>query len=100
MPTRDIDGDFDGFGIVYLEAAMAKKAVIAGESGGVKDAVQGGLTGILVNPLDTEKIANASIKLATEKQTRDQLGQNAYERAKRDFRWEDKIRKIFNAINN
>jgi len=100
MPTRNIDGDFDGFGIVYLEAAMAHKPVIAGESGGVKDAVQGGITGILVNPLDTEKIANASIKLATEPETRKQLGDKAYERAQRDFRWEDKIKKIHSAITN
>lgn len=100
MPTRNIDGDFDGFGIVYLEAAIAHKSVIAGESGGVKDAVQGGLTGILVDPSSVEKIANASIKLATEPETRKQLGENAYERAIRDFRWEDKIKKIYDAIVN
>lgn len=99
MPARNIEGDFEGFGIVYLEAARAKKAVIAGEAGGVKDAVQGGITGILVNPLNTEGITNAIIKLANEKDVRDTLGMNAFIRAEKDFRWEDKISKIHNAIN-
>ena len=100
MPSRDIEGDFEGFGIVYLEAAIAHKASLAGESGGVKDAVQGGITGILINPLDKRKITDAIIKLATEKETREMLGNNAFMRAEKDFRWPDKIGKIFKAINN
>lgn len=100
MPARNIDGDFDGFGIVYLEAAMARKAVIAGESGGIKDAVQGGITGVLVNPNDKEKITNAIISLATQKEIRDTLGNNAFARAEKDFHWKDKVNKIFSAINN
>jgi phosphatidylinositol alpha-1,6-mannosyltransferase len=99
MPSRNIEGDFEGFGIVYMEAAMHHKPSIAGESGGVKDAVQGGITGILINPENEEQIANAIIQLATKEDTRKTLGENAYQRAKKEFRWEDKIQKIFNAIN-
>jgi glycosyltransferase involved in cell wall biosynthesis len=78
---------------------MHHKPSIAGESGGVKDAVQGGITGILINPENEEQIANAIIQLATKEDTRKTLGENAYQRAKKEFRWEDKIQKIFNAIN-
>jgi len=99
MPSRNIDGDFEGFGIVYMEAAMAGKAVLAGESGGVKDAVQGGVTGILVDPQNSERIVNAIIKLAKEPETRNTLGKNALARAEKDFNWSDKIKKIYNAIN-
>ena len=99
MPARETEGDLEGFGIVYLEAAIHAKAVLAGESGGVKDAVLGGQTGILVNPLDKRKITDAIIKLASEKETRDLLGRNAQERVLRDFRWEDKIKKIYDIIN-
>ncbi|MBI4779135.1 glycosyltransferase family 4 protein [Candidatus Falkowbacteria bacterium] len=49
MPSRNINGDFEGFGIVYLEANLAGKPVIAGKSGGVGDAVLDGLHGLLVN---------------------------------------------------
>lgn len=99
MPSRNIEGDFEGFGIVYMEAAMHHKPVIAGESGGVKDAVQGGITGILVNPERDDQILNSIIQLATKEDTRKQLGEQAYTRAKNDFRWEDKIQKIFNELN-
>jgi len=43
-------GDFEGFGIVYLEANLAKKPVIAGDSGGVRDAVVHNLNGLVVDP--------------------------------------------------
>ena len=49
MPARNIAGDFEGFGIVYLEANLAKKPVIAGDSGGVRDAVVHNLNGLVVD---------------------------------------------------
>ncbi len=48
MPARSIDGDFEGFGIVYLEANIYGKPVIAGRSGGVSDAVLHNESGLLV----------------------------------------------------
>ena len=63
MPAREEDGDFEGFGIVYLEANSYSKPVIAGDSGGVRDAVKDGVNGLLVNPESVEEIKNAIIKL-------------------------------------
>src|SRR5204863_3187278 len=40
MPNRALGGtDWEGFGIVFVEAARAGRAVVAGNSGGVADAV-------------------------------------------------------------
>lgn len=99
MPSRQIDGDFEGFGIVYLEANLMSKPVIAGDSGGVKDAVAGAVSGILVDGKNPERIAGAIINLAGDKELRDRLGRQGRERAIKDFNWKNQVNKIYNIIN-
>ncbi|MEI6597163.1 MAG: glycosyltransferase family 4 protein [bacterium] len=96
MTSRNIAGDFEGFGIVYLEANLAGKPVIAGRSGGVGDAVIDGLNGLLVNPEDTSQITSAVIKLALNPGLRQKLGERGKERAINDFNWRKQINKIYN----
>ncbi|MDP2736432.1 MAG: glycosyltransferase family 4 protein [bacterium] len=98
MPSRNIDGDFEGFGIVYLEANLAGKPVVAGKSGGVGDAVIDGLNGLLVNPEDTGQITSAVIKLAQNPELRKKLGEQGKIRAINDFNWPKQINKIYKAI--
>lgn len=98
MPSRNINGDFEGFGIVYLEANLAGKPVIAGRSGGVADAVIDGLNGLLVNPEDTNQITSAVIKLAGDHELRQKLGEQGRERAVNDFNWQKQINKIYMSL--
>jgi phosphatidylinositol alpha-1,6-mannosyltransferase len=56
-------GGAEGFGIVCLEAAACGVPVVAGRSGGLVDAVQDGVTGILVDPLDLGAAAEAIVVL-------------------------------------
>lgn len=98
--SRNIDGDFEGFGIVYLEAALAGKPVIAGDSGGVRDAVKNSYSGILVNPENTERIAGAIIRLAQDENLRIELGEQGRERALKEFNWEKQTGEIYKIINN
>jgi len=65
MPSRSrLAGlEVEGLGIVYLEASACGLPVLAGDSGGAPDAVQQGVTGLVVNGLDKKAIANAAIKL-------------------------------------
>jgi phosphatidylinositol alpha-1,6-mannosyltransferase len=100
MPARNIKGDFEGFGIVYLEANLAGKPVIAGNSGGVGDAVQNMISGLLVNPENTAEISKAIIKLATDANLRKKLGEQGRQRALMEFRWEDKVKLIYRIITN
>jgi len=60
---RPAKGDVEGFGIVYLEASAAGRAVVAGRSGGVMDAVEDGVTGLLVDPEDPRAVAEAIVHL-------------------------------------
>lgn len=60
MPNRIMpDGEREGYGIVFVEAALAGKPVIGGRTGGAFDAIVDKETGILVDPNDPAEIATA-----------------------------------------
>lgn len=99
MPAKDLDGDFEGFGIVYLEANLCSKPVIAGNSGGVSDAVEDNVNGLLVNPENLEEIKNAIIKLIGDKDLREKLGRQGRGRAINDFSWQGQAEKVFLSIS-
>ena len=98
MPSKNINGDFEGFGIVYLEANMAGKPVIASQSGGVGDAVVNGVNGLLVDQENIDKIADAIIKLVEDENLRKKLGESGRNRALKDFNWQRQAKKIFNIL--
>ena len=94
MPSRDITGDFEGFGIVYLEANLCGKPVIAGDSGGIKDAVINGETGLVVNSDNLEEVSAAISVLAENESLRHKLGITGQNRALKDFNWEKRAEEI------
>ena len=98
MPSRRIGDDFEGFGIVYLEANLAGKPVIAGEAGGVRDAVRDGRNGLMVNSDSPEDIKEAVIRLFNDAELRTKLGTFGRQRAIRDFSWEVRAKKIAQII--
>jgi phosphatidylinositol alpha-1,6-mannosyltransferase len=99
MPAREIKGDVEGFGIVYLEANIYNKPVIAGASGGVGDAIIHGLNGLLVNPENINEITKAIIQLARDEALRGQLGEAGRLRAEKEFNWQAQGEKIYNLIH-
>jgi phosphatidylinositol alpha-1,6-mannosyltransferase len=77
MPARHrtgIDAEGEGFGLVFVEAGAAGLPVIAGEGGGTDAAVEAGVSGLLVDPLDPSAIAEATIVLLTDPELRGRLG--------------------------
>jgi phosphatidylinositol alpha-1,6-mannosyltransferase len=97
---RQIGSDVEGFGIVYLEAGLHGKPVIAGDSGGVRDAVEDNLNGLLIDPTDTAAIARAVAGLAKDETLRRQLGEQGRERALARFSWQKQIMKIYNIVSD
>jgi len=93
MVSKNLPGQFgeEGFGIVYLEANACGKPVVGGDSGGVRDAVIDGVTGLLVNPLDSEALFEALDRLISRKDLRDSLGQQGRQRAVNEFQWRDRV---------
>jgi glycosyltransferase involved in cell wall biosynthesis len=53
----------EGFGRVYVEAALAGKPVIGSLSGGAAEAVLHGKTGFLVNPDSSDEVAEAVLSI-------------------------------------
>lgn len=94
MPARQIAHDYEGFGIVYLEANLFKKAVIAGKSGGVPDAVINNLNGILIDPNDLYQLSYSIEKLLVNDNLAKKLGEKAYNRAKNYFNWKILAKKL------
>ncbi len=94
LPAVDLDGDYEGFGIVYLEAGLMGKPVVAGRSGGVADAVIDGQTGLIVDASQPENLTMAISKLLDDAELRDRMGRAGRERAKREFNWERQARRI------
>jgi phosphatidylinositol alpha-1,6-mannosyltransferase len=78
MPAREEkeNASMEGFGIVYLEASACALPVVAGRSGGVVEAVQDGVTGILVEPDDPQALAKVLQTLLNDPALRQRLGEN------------------------
>jgi len=76
-PSEEVEGDVEGFGVALGEAGAHGIPVIAGNSGGVADAVVHGETGYLVDPLDINQICEALTQLLDNDGQRRRLGQNA-----------------------
>jgi len=74
---------FEGFGIVYLEAGACGKPVIATDAGGIRDAVLDRETGIVVPDGDTKGIARALVELCHDENRCRRLGENGREYARK-----------------
>jgi len=63
MPNRAIDGDNEGFGMVFLEAAACGRPSLAGRDGGTGDAVIEGVTGLRVDGGSVAAVADGLCRL-------------------------------------
>jgi len=89
MPSRAFEqnGNWcgEGFGRVYVEAALAAKPVVAGRAAGAAEAVLEGETGWLVDPESTDEIAAAVARLLTSPTLAAKMGRRAREWARENF---------------
>ena len=78
-------GDIEGFGITYLEASANALPVVGGTSGGTADAVEDGVSGVLVDPTDVRAVGEAISRLFLEPERARSLGEAGKARVERDF---------------
>jgi phosphatidylinositol alpha-1,6-mannosyltransferase len=95
MPTRELRGDpVEGFGIVYLEANAAGKPVLATRCGGVADAVEDQVSGVLLEPGDEDALVEAIVSLLGDRARLQEMGQAGLRRVRGRFTW-DRIAQEF-----
>lgn len=93
-PTVVDSIDREGFGIVYLEAAVFGVPSIATDQPGVDEAVLNGQTGLLVPDGDIEALAEAILNLYCHPEERKRLGENARRRVLEEFSSEKQFEKL------
>jgi phosphatidylinositol alpha-1,6-mannosyltransferase len=97
----------EGFGMALVEASACGKPVIGGRSGGVPDAVQDGVTGLLVNPNDSEAVAAAILRVLQEPGVAKTLGENGRRWVESEMNWtraadefEQAMKKFFPGVSS
>ncbi len=73
----DNPADYEGFGIVYLEAAYWGVPSVAARFAGPAEVIESGVTGVLVDPQRPDELKEALRQLLREPDRRRQLGQAA-----------------------
>jgi len=91
----------EGFGIVFLEAAAAGVAQVAGASGGASEAVADGSTGLIVKePNSTDHAVDALRTLLADAAMRTRMGTAARERAVAEFSYDLLAQRLLHAVEN
>lgn len=74
LPSLNVGWKFEGFGLALLEASAAGLPVIGSRDCGAADAVQDGVTGLLVGQGDVEGLAGAIIRLLRDRELAHKMG--------------------------
>ena len=86
--SRRYDLLAEGFGIALVEASACGLAVVAGDSGGVADAVRDGETGILVDPNDPAAVAAGITRLLADADVRRRMGAAGRRAVETYYNWD------------
>jgi len=77
----------EGYGVVAREAMAYGRAVVATNVGGLRDAIEDGVTGVLVEVCDSDALRAALERLLADGALRTRLGVAAHEHAYTAFLW-------------
>ncbi|HYO25585.1 MAG TPA: glycosyltransferase family 4 protein, partial [Lacipirellulaceae bacterium] len=73
--------------LVYVEAALLRKPIVACRAGGAPESIADGETGLLVPPLDSGALADALLSLLENREAAARMGQAGHDRAREIFSW-------------
>ncbi|MBV2262677.1 MAG: glycosyltransferase family 4 protein [Thauera sp.] len=88
LANREIGGDTEGFGMVFLEAAACGKAAIAGRAGGTGSAVLDGVTGLRVDASTGAELVDALARLLDDPPLLESMGQAGLARVRQSLSWQ------------
>ena len=94
LTPLNIADDFEGFGLVYLEANSFGKPVIATAVGGVSDAVKNNINGLLLEKTDCFLIKQALVKFINDEKFYQKLSSRAEQYVNNEFNWQKSANKL------
>jgi phosphatidylinositol alpha-1,6-mannosyltransferase len=89
MPCRTRRGglEIEGWGNVFIEAAACGRPVVVGDSGGAREALVDGATGVLVDGSDVGSVADAVASLLEDPDRAREMGAAGRARVERRYTW-------------
>ncbi|MFQ5813244.1 MAG: glycosyltransferase family 4 protein [Anaerolineae bacterium] len=84
---------FESFGIILLEAMAAGKPIVASDIDGYRGVLEDGEEGLLVQPEDERRLADALIRLLKDPALRGRMGRQGQARAA-DYSWRKVARQV------
>jgi phosphatidylinositol alpha-1,6-mannosyltransferase len=92
------EGDFEGLGLVLLEAQSYGKPVIGSKSGGIPEAFLNGKTGLLVSPKNSHEIRDAILKMKNNPQLYASMSSQTGAFLEKEFGQENTIKKYLKLL--
>ena len=86
--------DVEGIGISLVEASACGLPVVAGNSGGIPDAVRDGETGLLVAADEPAEFASAICRVLTDPPLAERLGRNGRRAVETYYNWDRVVRDL------
>jgi phosphatidylinositol alpha-1,6-mannosyltransferase len=93
LANRTIENDIEGFGMVLVEAQACGKVVIAGDSGGTRETMDVGSTGLIIDCADPKSIELAIKTLCESPATFMAMGSKGRPYVMENFDWTVHLRK-------
>lgn len=86
----DKDGTTEGLGVTILEAMACETPCIGSRVGGIPDIISDGENGFLVNPADSEQLAEKITLLLKDKDLREKIGRKGRKFVEENYSWSAK----------
>ncbi len=99
LAVRASKGDVEGFGIVFLEAALFGVPSVGSRVGGVPEAIVDGRTGLLTDPDSESDLHEKLRRLLNDADGATRLGAAARARALEDFRWPERAARLIERLS-
>jgi phosphatidylinositol alpha-1,6-mannosyltransferase len=93
LPNRTINQDIEGFGMVLVEAQSCSKPVVAGDSGGTKETMLVGETGLVIDATEPQNIVTAVVGLLKDEKKLMEIGEKGREHVVQSLDWKASVLK-------